>query len=329
MSLKEMLHISPEVLSALRHHLPVVSLESTIISHGMPYPHNKNCALELEAIIRKGGAIPATIALMHGRIKIGLSEEEIEELAQSKNARKVSRRDIPFALAMNELGSTTVAGTMICSALAGIDVFVTGGLGGVHRDYNETMDVSADLRELGRTPVAVVSAGVKNILDIPRTLEYLETEGVPVITYSSKYFPGFFSPSSGVLSPFSLDSLPDIAKVLAARKHLNLQNGVLIGVPAEESADAAVIEAAINRALKEAHEQGIRGAETTPFLLRRVHEYSEGKSVKANIDFIKRNAVVGSEIAVHLAKLLKPSSPNFLHLHSTTNQQTQTTITQE
>lgn len=204
----------------------------------------------MEAVVRKEGAVPATIALMHGQICVGLSEENIEELALAKNARKVSRRDIPFVLAQKGLGSTTVAGTMVCSALAGIDVFVTGGLGGVHRDYVDTMDVSADLRELGRTPVTVVSAGVKNILDIPRTLEYLETEGVPVITYGSKFFPGFFSPSSGVESPFTLNTIPEIAQVLAVRKQLNLQNGVLVGVPAEESGDGAVIEAAINRALK-------------------------------------------------------------------------------
>lgn len=231
---KDLLRLSPEVLAALKRKAPVVALESTIISHGMPYPHNKDCALEVEEVVRKQGAVPATVALMHGQICVGLTGENIEELAQAGGkARKVSRRDIPFVLAQKGLGSTTVAGTMICSALAGIDVFVTGGLGGVHRGFEETMDVSADLRELGRTPVAVVSAGVKNILDIPRTLEYLETEGVPVITYGSKYFPGFFQPSSGLESPFTLNSLTEIAEVLAVRKQLNLQNGVLIGVPAE------------------------------------------------------------------------------------------------
>jgi pseudouridylate synthase len=291
---KDLLRISPEVASALKHRKPVVALESTIISHGMPYPSNRQCALEVEHIVRQAGAVPATVALMHGQICVGLAEADIEELAQSKTARKVSRRDIPFVLAQRGLGSTTVAGTMICSALAGIDVFVTGGLGGVHRDFAETMDVSADLRELGRTPVAVVSAGVKNILDIPRTLEFLETEGVPVITYGSKYFPAFFSPSSGVESPFSLDSIADIARVLAVRKQLNLQNGVLVGVPADETPDGAIIESAIKRALREAHEQGVKGAATTPFLLKKVHEYSHGGSIKANINLIKKNAQIGS-----------------------------------
>jgi pseudouridylate synthase len=274
MSFKELLKISPKVARAFSENRPVVSLESTIISHGMPYPNNRKCAIEVEEI---------------------LTEDEIEELAKDgSKARKVSRRDIPYVLAQKGYGSTTVAGTMICSALAGIDIFVTGGLGGVHRGFEHTMDVSADLRELGRTPVTVVSAGVKNILDIPRTLEYLETEGVPVVTYGSQYFPAFFAPSSGLESPMSFDNIEEIANMLLVRKKLALSNGVLVAVPNRDTKDSEMIERAIQQALNEAEEQHITGAATTPFLLKRVHALTEGASVRANISLVKHNAQVGA-----------------------------------
>ena len=238
---------------ALANREPVVALESTIISHGMPYPRNVDCALEVEHEVATHGAVPATIALIRGQVVVGLERDDIQLLAQDKQVRKVSRRDIPFSLARRELGSTTVAATMICSAMAGIDVFVTGGVGGVHRDVHETMDVSADLREMGRTPVTVVSAGVKSILDIPRTLEYLETEGVPVITYGSEQFPAFYSPNSGIKSPLSLNSIRDIAQVLYTHKQLQLQNGILVGVPPADSGKGQLIEQSIEKALREAH----------------------------------------------------------------------------
>lgn len=303
--LKDYLDISPEVQKALDEGRPVVALESTIISHGMPYPQNVETARKVENIIREAGAVPATIGIIKGRLKAGLTDEEIEYMGDGSKILKTSRRDIPFIIANKLDGATTVASTMIIAELAGIKVFVTGGIGGVHRDGETTMDVSADLEELANTNVAVICAGAKSILDINLTLEYLETHGVPVIGYGSDEFPAFYTRKSGFKADYRVDSPEIIAKALKAKWDLNLKGGVVIGnpIPEEFEMDYDTITNAIEDALKEAKEKGIAGKATTPFLLAKVKALTGGTSLVSNIELVYSNARVGSQIAIELAKL--------------------------
>ncbi|XP_007252903.3 uncharacterized protein zgc:136858 [Astyanax mexicanus] len=300
--------VHPSVREALAEHRPVVALESTIITHGMPYPHNLSTAKEVEAIVRAKGVTPATVGILDGTIHVGLSPEELDFMSRCKTALKVSRRDLPYVISKGLSGGTTVSGTMIAAHRAGIHVFVTGGIGGVHRDGENSLDVSADLTELGRTPIAVVSAGVKSILDIGRTLEFLETQGVCVATYGkSKSFPAFFSPSSGFTSPYSVHNAEEAAELIASTLSLGLQSGVLLAVPIPEEHAAAgqEIEGAIQAAVTEARLKGICGRDVTPFILQRVSELTEGQSLQANIALIHNNAKVGSEIACALSERMK------------------------
>jgi pseudouridine-5'-phosphate glycosidase len=283
---------------------PVVALESTIIAHGMPYPHNVRTAREVEAVIRGLGAEPATIAVLAGRIRIGLSDEELEVLGRSGTARKVSRRDLPAVLASGEPGATTVAGTMICAALAGIEVFVTGGIGGVHRGAERSFDISADLQELARTSVVVVCAGAKAILDLPLTLEYLETHGVPVLSCGQDNFAAFYTRDSGLEADYRLDDPADQARFVRAKWDLGLAGGVVLSTPVPE--DAAMpreeAESFIARALAEAQARGIAGKALTPFLLDRMQALTEGRSLATNIALVKHNAEVGARLALALAR---------------------------
>ncbi|XP_007015188.2 PREDICTED: pseudouridine-5'-phosphate glycosidase [Theobroma cacao] len=298
--------VSAEVSEALSSGHPVVALESTIISHGMPYPQNFETAKEVEAIVRDNGAVPATIAILDGIPCAGLNLEQLERLAQlGKSAQKTARRDIAHVVATKRNGATTVSATMFFAAMVGIPVFVTGGIGGVHRHGEHTMDISSDLTELGRTPVAVISAGVKSILDIPRTLEYLETQGVCVGAYKTNEFPAFFTETSGCKVPCRVDSPEDCARLIDANRKLNLGNGVLIAVPIpkEHSASGSLIESAIQRALTEAREKNVTGNAETPFLLARVGELTGGASLASNIALVKNNAAVGAKISVALAQL--------------------------
>jgi pseudouridine-5'-phosphate glycosidase len=254
----------------------------------------------VENIIREESAVPATIAIMNGRIKIGLSQHELEQFAKHTNQLKVSRRDLPLVLSQKQSGGTTVAATMICAKLAGIAVFVTGGIGGVHRENEKTMDISADLMELAQTNVAVVCAGIKSILDIPRTLEYLETQGVPVIGYKTEDFPAFYTPASGSLVQSRLDTPEEIAHCMKIKWELGLDGGIVIGNPVqqEDAMDEAIIQQAISAALTDAAEQGIEGKDVTPFLLERINQLTEGKSLKSNIALVCNNARLGAKIAV-------------------------------
>jgi len=292
--------ISTEVQQALKTRLPVVALESTIISHGMPYPQNLETAHAVENIICEEGAVPATIAIMNGRIKIGLSQQELEEFAKHPTQLKVSRRDLPLVLSQKQIGGTTVAATMICAKLAGISVFVTGGIGGVHRENEKTMDISADLMELAQTNVAVVCAGIKSILDIPRTLEYLETQGVPVIGYKTDEFPAFYTPASGSMVQSRLDTPEEIARCMKIKWELGLDGGIVIGNPVqqEDAMDEVVIQQAISAALTDAAEKKIEGKDVTPFLLERINQLTEGQSLKSNIALVCNNARLGAKIAV-------------------------------
>ena len=306
-SLNQWLHFSDEVMEAKRTEKPIVALESTIISHGMPYPTNVQTAKEVEAIIRNHGAVPATIAILNGKIHIGLSDENLEWLGCPENRdsiTKVSRRDLAFVLAQGQSGATTVAATMICAQLAGIHVFVTGGIGGVHRGAEQTMDISADLNELAQTNVAVVCAGAKSILDIELTLEYLETYGVPVIGYQTTEFPAFYSRTSGFQTNFSLDSPEALASFLHTKWKLGLHGGAVIAnpVPEEFAMDAKEIEKVITEALDEAHRKHIRGKDVTPFLLDKIKELTDGKSLETNVALVQNNAHVGALLAVELAK---------------------------
>ncbi|XP_030399907.1 pseudouridine-metabolizing bifunctional protein C1861.05-like [Gopherus evgoodei] len=298
--------VSSSVEEALTDGRPIVALESTIITHGMPYPQNLSMAREVEEIVRTNGSVPATVGILNGRIHIGLNDEELQFLAKSKNLVKVSRRDLPYVLSQGLSGGTTVSGTMIVAHKAGIPVFVTGGIGGVHREGEKTMDVSADLTELGRTAVAVVSAGVKSILDIGRTLEYLETQGVCVAAFGdSREFPAFFSRQSGFQAPCQVQNEEEAAKLIASTLALGLGSGVLIAVPCpkEDAASGQIIEDAIQEALSNARSKGITGKELTPFMLQKVNELTSGKSLDSNIALIQNNARVGSRIAVALSKI--------------------------
>jgi pseudouridine-5'-phosphate glycosidase len=295
------LDIAPDVQHALATGRAVVALESTIISHGMPYPQNVATALQVEQEVRQHGAVPATIAIVGGRLKAGLSRDEIEQLGRAGHAvTKVSRRDIPFIVASGGLGATTVAATMVVAAMAGIRVFATGGIGGVHRGAQESFDVSADLQELAQTPVAVVCAGAKSILDLRLTLEYLETHGVPVVGYQTDALPAFFTRDSAFKVDYRLDSAAEIAAVLKAKWGMGLQGGMVIAnpIPEEFAMPRAAIDRAIEQALREATQQGIAGKESTPFLLARVCEITGGDSLASNIQLVLNNARLASAIAV-------------------------------
>ncbi|MCT6923856.1 pseudouridine-5'-phosphate glycosidase [Metasolibacillus sp.] len=300
--MKQYLSYSQEVLEAKEKGLPIVALESTIISHGMPYPQNVQTAREVEQIIRDNGAVPATIALIDGQIKIGLSDDELEMFGNAQGVAKASRRDLGYLLATKKVGATTVAATMICAELAGIELFVTGGIGGVHRGAETTMDISADLEELSMTNVAVVCAGAKSILDIGLTLEYLETKGVPVIGYETDVLPAFFTRESEFAVNFRADSAEEVAAMMRAKWDLGLRGGAIIAnpIPVEHSMEASFIDGIIASALEEAVQQGIAGKDVTPFLLGKVKELTEGKSLDANIALVKHNAKIGAGIAVSL-----------------------------
>ena len=302
--MKQYLSYSQEVLEAKEKGLPIVALESTIISHGMPYPQNVQTAREVEQIIRDGGAVPATIALIDGKIKIGLSDEELEMFGNAEGVAKASRRDMGYLLATKKIGATTVAATMIAAELAGIELFVTGGIGGVHRGAETTMDISADLEELSMTNVAVVCAGAKSILDIGLTLEYLETKGVPVIGYGTDTLPAFYTRESDFAVNFRADSAEDIAAMMRAKWDLGLRGGAVIAnpIPEEDAMKREFIDGIIKEALAEADANGISGKNVTPFLLGKVKELTEGKSLEANIALVKNNARVGVKIAVALNK---------------------------
>ncbi|MGX7109348.1 pseudouridine-5'-phosphate glycosidase [Facklamia miroungae] len=296
-----LLSISKEVQAAIIQQKPIVALESTIISHGMPYPQNVEMAQATEQIIRDHGAVPATIAIMNGQFKIGLEEEDLEILATAKNVVKVSRRDLAEVIANKKLGATTVATTMIGAHLAGIKVFVTGGIGGVHRGYNDHLDVSADLEELAQTPVTVVCAGAKAILDLPRTLEYLETKGVPVTGYQTDFLPAFYSSTSPYRLTSRADSAEEIAQRMIAADQLDLQGGLLVAnpIPKEYEIPNEEINAIIDQALAEEKKAGVHGKESTPFLLAKIVELTQGRSLETNIQLVYNNAKLGAEIAVH------------------------------
>ena len=298
------LDIHPEVQKALNEKRPVVALESTIISHGMPYPQNVETALMVEAIIRENGAVPATIAILDGRLKVGLSREEIEVLGSSKDVTKVSRRDLPFIIAQKKHGATTVAATMIIADMANIKVFATGGIGGVHRGATESFDISADLEELAQTDVAVVCAGAKSILDLGLTLEVLETKGVGVIGYQSSELPAFYTSSSGYSVDYRLDTPKEIADAMHAKWTMKLKGGLLITnpIPKAYEMDSKLIHNAIEEALRQAEIQHIKGKESTPFLLAKVKELTGGDSLDSNIQLVYNNAKLASLIAVEFYK---------------------------
>jgi pseudouridine-5'-phosphate glycosidase len=293
---------SQEVAAAKQRGAPIVALESTIITHGMPYPGNIEMAEGVEQIIRDQGAVPATIAVIHGTLHIGLEKEQLEALAQTTDAMKVSRADIAFAIAERRTGATTVAATMIAAARAGIRVFATGGIGGVHKGAEETFDISADLTELAKTSVIVVCAGAKAILDIPKTLEVLETNGVPVVTFGSEEFPAFWSRSSGLPSPLSLNSPAAIANFQTTREQLGIDGGMLIAnpVPEEDEIPREEMEIYINRAISHAEREDITGKAVTPFLLGDIFRLTDGRSLATNIALVRNNAQLAAEIAVAL-----------------------------
>lgn len=296
--------LSNEVKEALESGKPVVALESTIISHGMPYPKNVETAMRCEEIVREEGAVPATCAVIGGQLCAGLDSDMIEHLGMARGVAKVSRRDLARVAAAGADGATTVAATMIIAHMAGIELFATGGVGGVHRGAQVTMDISADLEELSRTPVTVVCAGVKSILDIGLTLEYLETKGVPVVSCGTEDFPAFYARRSGFFSDARYDSPEELAALIAAQRELGLNNGILIAnpIPEEYSMDEAEINAAIETALKQADEQGIRGKRITPFLLERIGQITAGKSLESNIQLIYNNVRLAARIGVCLNK---------------------------
>lgn len=291
------LHFSEDVQTALENKQAIVALESTVITHGLPYPANRDTALAMEASVRAAGAIPATIAILQGRITVGLSGEQIEYLAKAENVRKCSRRDLPIAVGLGEDAATTVAGTMIVAHMAGIKVFATGGIGGVHRGH--PFDVSADLQELGRTPVAVICSGAKSILDLPLTLEVLETQGVPILGYQTDSLPLFFARESDLPIDARVESAQEVANVIQAAHALEAEHGILITVPVPETEalDRQFGEQAIEQATQEAEEQDIHGKDVTPFVLARVVELTDGQSMRANQALLKNNARVAAEIA--------------------------------
>lgn len=302
--MEQFLVYSDEVRAARAAGKPIVALESTIISHGMPYPQNVQTAREVEQIIRDGGATPATIALIDGKICVGLSDAQLEQLGNTEGVLKVSRRDLPYVLSQKKLGATTVAATMICADLADIRVFVTGGIGGVHRGAQTSFDISADLQELAHTSVAVVCAGAKSILDLPLTLEYLETHGVPVVSVGQAQFPAFFTRESGLNADFQLDDAVALADFVSTKWQLGLSGGVVVAnpVPEAHAMPKAEIDAMTEQALREADEQGVCGKAVTPFLLARIKQLTGGRSLDTNIALVKNNARLGAALAVQLAQ---------------------------
>jgi len=304
MKLNSYLDVHPEVENALNSKQPIVALESTIISHGMPYPENIETALMVEDTVRANNAIPATIAIIKGRLKVGLTKKEIEFLATNDEVRKISRRDLAITVSQKLSGSTTVASTMIIAHLAKIAVFATGGIGGVHRGAEKTLDISADLEELSRTNVCVVCAGAKSILDIGLTLEYLETKGVPIIGYKTSDLPAFYSSKSGFNVDYRVDSAFDISEILKTKWSLSINGGVLVTnpIPKTFELELAMMNEAINKAIIEAEKEKITGKEITPYLLSKVNEITQGKSLNANIKLIQNNAVLATKIAIHYMK---------------------------
>ncbi len=303
MQLKDYLELSPEVARAIKEHKPIVALESTIISHGMPYPQNVETALSCQRICRENGAVPATCAIIGGKLCAGLTDEQIDYLGrEGHKVTKASRRDIPLLLAKKQDGATTVAATMIVAALAGIKIFATGGIGGVHRGAQETMDISADLDELSKTPVCVICAGAKSILDLPLTMEYLETKGVPVIGFGTDELPAFFTRKSGVMLQWKIDEPSEIAAAINVSHALGYPGGMLIvnPIPEEYSMDADIINAAIDNAVIEAKKAGIKGKDTTPYLLAKIKDITGGSSLESNIALVYNNVKVASLIAAKL-----------------------------
>ncbi len=311
--MNDLLTIAPEISQALAQGEPVVALESTLITHGLPHPVNMETAIDMLQSVRDAGAVPALIGIMDGRIRIGLAPRDLEVmLASGKQVLKVSRRDLAYTLSQGLNGGTTVAATMICARLAGIRIFATGGIGGVHRGVADTMDVSADLEELSRTPVAVICAGAKAILDLPRTFEYLETKGVPVIGYGTRELPGFYMRETGLSAPLRLDSPAEIAALAARHWALGLSGGILIAnpPPTQTAMDRVEVEKAIDQALESATEAKISGAALTPYLLDSMTRMTEGRSLRANVALILNNARLGGQIACAFAaeSAFRPSS---------------------
>ena len=304
--LEKYLDIKEEIKSAILKNEPIVALESTIISHGMPYPQNVETAIKIHKIVRESGAIPATIAIIDGKLKVGLTEEEIGFLGEAKNILKASRRDLPYIIANNLHGGTTVASTMIIADFAKIKVFATGGIGGVHRGAEKTFDISADLQELANTSVAVVCAGAKSILDLGLTLEYLETHGVPVLGYKTSELPAFYTRRSGFNVDYQVNSPLEIAKVIKIKSDLSLKGGMVIAnpIPEEFSMDYDKVNSSIEEALKLANEKGIKGKETTPFLLSQIKKITKGKSLDSNIELVYNNAKLAAQIAFELSRLI-------------------------
>jgi len=304
LKLNDYLDIHPDVENAIKNKLPIVALESTIISHGMPYPENIETALMVEDTVRANNTVPATIAIIKGRLKVGLSKEEIEFLATNDKVRKISRRDLAIAVSQKLSGSTTVASTMIIADLAKIAIFATGGIGGVHRGAEKTFDISADLEELSKTNVCVVCAGAKTILDIGLTLEYLETKGVPVIGYKTSELPAFYSSKSGFNVDYRIDATLDIAEILKTKWDLSIKGGVLVAnpIPIAFELELVMMNEAINEAIIEAHKEKIIGKEITPYLLSKVNEITHGKSLNANIKLIQNNATLAAKIAIYYMK---------------------------
>lgn len=304
-SLSKYLEIKEDVLEALKSNQPIVALESTIISHGMPYPENVKMAKKVEEIIRSEGAIPATIAIMDGKIKVGLNDKDLETLAKASSVTKVSRRDLAIVLANKTLGATTVASTMICAKMAGIKFFVTGGIGGIHRGYEETLDVSADLDELSQTDVTVICAGAKAILDLPRTMEYLETKGVSVIGYQTKVLPAFYTRESSIPLLHSVSTPEELAKIVLTKEELHIRNGLLVvnPIPVVDSLDAKYINSIIDQAIKDSVKEQILGKDVTPYLLKKIVEETKGESLKANLALVYNNAKIGAKIAKAYQKI--------------------------
>ncbi|MDC0198480.1 pseudouridine-5'-phosphate glycosidase [Candidatus Thioglobus sp.] len=304
MKLNDFIDIHPEVENAIENKEPIVALESTIISHGMPYPKNVETAFMVEETVRSNKAIPATIAIINGRLKVGLTNKEIEFLATNEEVKKVSRRDLPITIAQKLSGSTTVASTMIIASLARIAIFATGGIGGVHRGAENSMDISADLEELAKTNVCVVCAGPKAILDIGLTLQYLETKGVPVIGYKTSELPAFYSSESGFDVDYKIDSALEIAEILKTKWNLLIDGGVLVAnpIPIAFELETSIMDEAIRQAIIDADNENITGKEITPYLLSKVNEITQGKSLEANIKLIQNNAALAAKIALHYSK---------------------------
>ncbi len=298
------LEIGQDIEEALNEGAPVVALESTLISHGFPYPQNVETAQRVERLVRAHGAVPATIAVMDGRIKIGLGEREFERLGQARDVFKLNAADIPMCLALREAGSTTVAATMYCAELAGIRIVATGGIGGVHHDFADTLDVSHDLQALARYNVAVVTAGAKAILDLPKTLEYLETYGVPVVGYGTEEFPAFWTRHSGLPLNWQVDTPQGVARILKTKWDLGQDGGVVVAnpVPEDQAADPDLVEAAVRRSIKEVRDRGVTGKAVTPFMLKRVRELSAGASLAPNIALLENNVKLGAAVAKAFAE---------------------------